>query len=163
MRRKTKKREGKVEFRDEDEDEDLDRKSAHRTDTRSWRPTLVTAALVGLGPAAGPMVGHSPAAIALRGCSAAYALSSPACFAGPCASRVAVAVPGSPVIRSWPWMCKRDGTRRRSTRRPSSWKRARREWKMSFRRKRWGISCVFKPFVSFVLQENKRDEGWEKD
>lgn len=112
-----------------------------RADTRSWRPRHVTATPAGLGPVAGPTAGRSPAVAAPRGCNAACVLSSPACSVGPCASRAADAAPGSPATRNWPRMCRGDGTRRWSTRRLGSSKRARsrRAWKASFRSKRWEI------------------------
>lgn len=107
-------------------------------DTRNWRPKHVTAAPVGLGPAAEPMVGRSPVGVALRRCNAVCVPSSLVCSAGLCVLQAVDAAPGNPVIRSWPRICGNDGTRKWKMQKLSSLKQAKswREWK-TCKRKRW--------------------------
>lgn len=108
-------------------------------DTRNWRPKHVTAAPVGLGPAAEPMVGRSLAGAALQRCNAAYAPSSLVYFAGLCALQAVDAALENPVIRSWLQICRSGNIRRWRIQKLSSSKQANswREWKTSFKWKRW--------------------------
>lgn len=114
-------------------------------DTRNWRPKHVTAAPVGLGPAAEPMVGRSLVGAALPRYNAAYAPSSLVCFVGQCALQAVDAALGNPVIKSWLQICRNDNIRRWKTQKLSLSKQTKSwwHWKTSFKQ-RWDYTIVSK-------------------